>query len=99
MISIKLQMKKNYFWLGLFIFLVLFTSVISIHAVNALGTTSTLTINTQDLNGVAISGVYIQLYTNSKQIASGYSPATFLINNTQTYTVAPKTNITYIIDH
>src|SRR5260370_21755397 len=96
-------MKKNYLnlWLGILLFLVLFTPVTNNQVVNALGTTSTLTVNTQDLNGVAITGVYIQLYTNGKQIASGYSgsTATFIVNNTQTYTVIPNDYIGYMFDH
>src|SRR5579872_4215163 len=93
-------MKKNHLnpWLGFFLFLVLFTPMANIQVVNALGTT-TLTVNVQDLNGVAISGVYIQLYTNGKQIASGYSPASFIVNNTQTYTVVPNNYLTYMFDH
>src|SRR5690349_4000070 len=92
-------MKKNHFLLASSILLVLFTSVVSVHVVNALGITSTLTVNTQDVNGVTISGVYIQLYTNGKQIASGYSPATFIVNNTQTYTVVPNDYVGYMFDH
>src|SRR5690242_2833952 len=94
-------MRKNYLyiWLAVTIFLILFVPITSNQVVNALGTTSALTVNTQDLNGVAISGVYIQLYTNGKQIASGYSPATFVVNNTQTYTVAPNNYLTYVFDH
>src|SRR5690349_10576362 len=92
-------MKKNHFLLASSILLVLFTSVVSVHVVNALGITSTLTVNTQDVNGVTISGVYIQLYTNGKQIASGYSPATFVVNNTQMYTVTPNNYLTYMFDH
>ncbi len=94
-------MERNYFHfcIAAAVFLVLFTPVISNQVVNALGTTSTLTVNAQDLNGVAISGVYIQLSTNGKQIASGYSPAAFVVNNTQMYTVTPNNYLTYIFDH
>src|SRR5690349_20464506 len=94
-------MKKSYLhlWLAITIFLVLFTPVTSNQFVNALGTTSTLTINTLYLNCVTFSGVYIQLYTNGKQVASGYSPATFVVNNTQMYTVAPNNYLTYMFDH
>src|SRR5690348_11027729 len=94
-------MRKNYLylWLAVTIFLILFVPITSNQIVNALGTTSMLTVNTQDLNGVAISGVYIQLYANGKQIASGYSPATFIVNNTQVYTVAPNNYLTYVFDH
>ncbi|HEV2193176.1 MAG TPA: fibronectin type III domain-containing protein [Nitrosopumilaceae archaeon] len=81
------------------VFLMLFTPLISNQVVNALSTTSTLTVNTQDLNGVAITGIYISLYTNGKQIASGYTPATFIVNNTQMYTVVPNNYLTYIFDH
>ncbi|MDE2589857.1 MAG: hypothetical protein KGL95_09370, partial [Patescibacteria group bacterium] len=93
-------MRKNYLylWLSVSVFLVIFVPVISSQDVNALGT-STLTVNTQDLNGVPITGIYIQLFTNGKQIASGSSPVTFVVNNTQMYTVEPNNYLTYMFDY
>ena len=94
-------MRRNYlnFWSIAFIFLLLFAAIPSIQFVNAIGTTSTLTVTTQDLNGAQITGIYIQLYQNDIQVASGYSPATFTLNNNQTYTVVANNYLTYIFDH
>ncbi|HJT09836.1 MAG TPA: fibronectin type III domain-containing protein, partial [Candidatus Nitrosotalea sp.] len=94
-------MRRNYlnFWSIAFIFLLLFTAIPSIQSVNAIGTTSNLTVTTQDLNGAQITGIYIQLYQNGIQVASGYSPATFILSNDQTYTVIANNYLTYIFDH
>jgi hypothetical protein len=50
--------------------------------------TSTLTINTQALNGTEISGYYSALYDSAgSMVGSGYSPATYTLTNGQSYTV------------
>jgi hypothetical protein len=61
--------------------------------------TSTLSINTQRLNGAAVDGLYIQLYQNGVMINSGYSPVTFTLNNDQPYTIVASDWIGYFFDH
>ncbi|MGI0088647.1 MAG: fibronectin type III domain-containing protein [Nitrosotalea sp.] len=78
--------------------MVLFAPMISNQVVNAV-TTSQLTVNTQDLNGVSISGIYIQLYSNGILVNSGYSPVTFTVNDTQMYSVVANNYLTYMFDH
>ena len=48
--------------------------------------TSQLTINTQDTNGNPITGYYTVLNQSSNVQATGYTPATFNLQNGQTYT-------------
>jgi hypothetical protein len=48
---------------------------------------SQLTISTQMLNGVSISGYYVALYQGWSIAATGFAPATFTVNDSQTYTV------------
>lgn len=62
-------------------------------------TTSKLTVTTQNLNGAAISGLWIQLYQNGAVIDAGSSPVTFTLNNNQLYTVVPNDWAGYIFDH
>ena len=62
-------------------------------------TTTSLTINTQKLNGDAIEGIYVQLYKDGGVIASGYSPVTFTLNNDELYTVIPNSWLGYSFDH
>jgi hypothetical protein len=51
-------------------------------------TTSTLTINTQALNGTKITGFYSELYNSAGKVAAkGYSPKTYTLTDGATYTV------------
>ncbi len=54
--------------------------------------TSTLTINTQEQNGTAITGIFIALEdpVNSTVLAWGYSPASFTLQNGVSYVVVPS---------
>lgn len=49
--------------------------------------TSLLTLNAQDTYGAALTGYYMALYQNGQTVSTGYSPATFTLNNGQTYTI------------
>ena len=51
------------------------------------GGTSTLTVESQLNGGGAMTGFYTVLYQNGAGIASGYTPATFTLNDGQTYSV------------
>src|SRR5438132_8143730 len=51
------------------------------------GTTSQLTAITQNTSGQTISGYYTVLFQSSAIVGTGFSPATFTLNNGQTYTV------------
>lgn len=61
--------------------------------------TSKLTVNTQNLSGTAIEGLWIQLYQNGEVVDSGSSPVTFTLNNDQLYTVVPNDWVGYSFDH
>jgi hypothetical protein len=62
-------------------------------------TTSQLTVDTQDTSGTAINGYYTVLYQNKASVATGFSPATFTLNNGQTYTVQVQDYGDYVFDH
>src|SRR3989454_59380 len=53
----------------------------------SVGGTSKLTVSAQDLSGSPLTGYYTEVYLNGKKAATGYTPATFTLNNGQTYTV------------
>jgi hypothetical protein len=61
--------------------------------------TSSLTVNTQDTTGNVITGYYTVLYQNGQVVATGFSPATFTLNNGQTYTVQVQDYGNYVFDH
>lgn len=61
--------------------------------------TSTLTVNTQKLDGDAIEELWIQLYQNGEVIDSGSSPVTFTLNDNQLYTVVATDWVGYSFDH
>jgi len=63
------------------------------------GNISKLTVNTHDTTGTTITGYYTVLYQNGNQIATGFSPATFTLNNGQTYQVAVADYGKYVFDH
>lgn len=54
------------------------------------GGTSTLTVSSELGNGVPVSGFYTVLYTAGGVAATGFTPATFTVNNGQAYTVEPQ---------
>jgi hypothetical protein len=56
-------------------------------AVHAVSSTSKLAIGTQDTTGKTIYGYYAVLNQTGKIVATGFSTATFTLNNGQTYTV------------
>jgi YVTN family beta-propeller protein len=63
-------------------------------------TTSQLTVNSQDNNGNPITGFYTELYaSNGTQIATGYTPYNFTLNNGQNYTVHVEDYGNYQFDH
>ena len=49
--------------------------------------TSTLTVTTQDTTGATLTGYYTVLFQNNQVVSNGYTPATFTLNNGQTYAV------------
>jgi hypothetical protein len=49
--------------------------------------TSYVTVGTQILPGILILGFYVQVFSAGKQIATGYTPATFPLNNGVRYTI------------
>ena len=61
--------------------------------------TSQLTVNSQDNIGNTITGFFTTLSQNGKQIATGFTPATFTLNNTQTYTVQVGSFGKLMFDH
>ncbi|HJT10718.1 MAG TPA: fibronectin type III domain-containing protein [Candidatus Nitrosotalea sp.] len=63
-------------------------------------TTSTLTINSQDSSGNALTGFHTELYAqNGTQIADGFTPYNFTLNNGQSYTVSVDDFGKYKFDH
>jgi len=63
-------------------------------------TTSRVTVATQDSGGASISGFYISvLNQGGKAVASGFSTASFRVNNSQPYTVVVQDFGNYFFDH
>jgi len=63
-------------------------------------TASRVTVATQDSGGVSISGFYISvLNQGGKAVASGFSTASFRVNNSQPYTVVVQDFGNYFFDH
>jgi hypothetical protein len=54
---------------------------------HATSSSSQLVIGTQMLDGVSIGGYYAVLYQGERIAASGFTPATFMLSDNQTYTV------------
>jgi hypothetical protein len=49
--------------------------------------TSKLTVSSQDTNGNPLSGFYTALFQNGNQVGTGYTTATYTLNNGQSYTL------------
>jgi hypothetical protein len=49
--------------------------------------TSTLTVTSQDTSGNAIHGYYTALYQGGSEVASGFTPATYTLNNGGSYVI------------
>jgi len=61
--------------------------------------TSQLTVNSQDNNGNPITGYFTTLSQNGNQIAMGFTPAIFTLNDSQTYTVQVGSFGNFMFDH
>jgi hypothetical protein len=61
--------------------------------------TSTLVVSTQDAGGNAITGYFISLSSGGTTVATGFSPVTFTLNNTQAYSVAVSGFQNVVFDH
>jgi hypothetical protein len=61
--------------------------------------TSMLTINAVDASGNNLTGLSVVLTQNRETIASGYMPAVFSLNNSQSYTIRAADYGTYTFDH
>jgi hypothetical protein len=67
---------------------------------NSIMTTSQLQVDSQDNNGNHITGFYTELYAdNGTQIDTSYTPASFTLNNGQSYAVHVEDYGNYIFDH
>src|SRR3989442_9425106 len=63
-------------------------------------TASRVTVATQDSGGASISGFYISVLSQGgKAVASGFSTASFRVNNSQPYTVIVQDYGNYIFNH
>jgi hypothetical protein len=62
-------------------------------------TTSQLSVNSQDSNGNPITGYFVELSQDGNQVATGFTPATFELNNDQDYTVRVEGFGNYMFDH
>src|SRR2546427_1094768 len=63
-------------------------------------TTSRITVATQDSGGASIAGLYLSvLNQGGKAVASGFSTASFRVNNSQPYTVVVQDYGNYIFNH
>src|SRR5207245_9086474 len=51
----------------------------------ASGGTSQLTVKTQDTSGAPLTGYYTELSQNGVTVANGFTPATYTLNNGQSY--------------
>ena len=82
-----------------------------VSAINKIGTSTassvtygttffpTLTINTQDINGNAISGSNATFSQNGNMVASGSTPTTFTLTNNQNYELNVSNIGNYVFDH
>lgn len=82
-----------------------------VSAINKIGTSTassatygttfypTLTINTQDINGNAISGFNATFSQNGNMVASGSTPTTFTLTNNQNYELSVNYISNYVFDH
>lgn len=61
--------------------------------------TSQLQVNSQDNSGNPLTGFYTTLSSNGKQVATGFTPAKFTLNYSQTYTVTIANFGKYAFDH
>jgi hypothetical protein len=68
-------------------------------AYQVVASTSSLTVSTQDTTGKAITGYYTVLYQGAGVVATGFSPATFALNDGQAYTVEVQDYGTFVFDH
>jgi|SRR6266850_8462242 len=71
----------------------------NVNWINPPQTTSQLTVNSQDNNGNTVTGFFTTLSQNGNQISTGFTPASFTLNNTQTYTVNVEDFGKYVFDH
>jgi hypothetical protein len=82
--------SRNFFHIKLVGALAIVTMMILLSVplgAHAQGMTSQLTAITQDTSGQTISGYYTVLYQSSAIIGTGFTPATFTLNNAQSYAV------------
>ncbi|MGH9909628.1 MAG: Ig-like domain repeat protein, partial [Nitrososphaerales archaeon] len=63
------------------------------------GTTSSLTVNSQDMNGNTITGYWTVLQQGTTTIASGFTPVTFTLNNGVQYSVTAGDFGNFYFDH
>ncbi|MHB8566830.1 MAG: hypothetical protein ACYC7D_00745 [Nitrososphaerales archaeon] len=73
-----------------------------IFAVGASGLSTfrpTLTISAVDSNGNDLNGMYVTLSQNRNMISSDFTPTSFQLNNSQTYTVMAADYGAYTFDH
>jgi hypothetical protein len=73
-------------------------AVVNANADNS-ATTSHLTVNSQDTSANSIYGYYTVLYQNGAVQNTGFTPATFTLNNNQQYTVEVQDYGQYTFDH
>jgi YVTN family beta-propeller protein len=62
-------------------------------------TTSQFTVNSQDTSANPIYGYYTVLSQDGAVVNTGFTPATFTVNNNQQYTVAVQDYGQYVFDH
>lgn len=62
-------------------------------------TTSQLTVSSQLANGTAIPGYFTQLTTPDSSLQTGFTPATFTLNNGETYQVCVADYLNYFFDY
>ncbi|HSB56384.1 MAG TPA: PKD domain-containing protein, partial [Nitrosopumilaceae archaeon] len=62
-------------------------------------TTSTLTVNSQDMNGNPITGYWTTLKQGTTTIASGFTPVKFTLNNGASYSIGVANYGNYYFDH
>src|SRR5438445_524867 len=63
------------------------TSSSSTTTTTSIGGTSHLTVGTQDTSGATLTGYNTALSQNGVTVASGFTPATFTLNNGQSYSL------------
>ncbi|GEM_PF-3141458 len=74
-------------------------AVVNAGSSSSSGTTSQLTVNSQDTSNNPLYGYYTVLYQNGAVQNTGFTPATFTLNNNQQYTVEVQDYGQYTFDY